>query len=92
MPFTLDPEVAAVLAAAGDGPPPTPTVGDVASRRVALDAMLDHFNNQVQPPVADVDTVDYEVIAPDGTALLARWYQHKSRSSEAAALYLHGGG
>ena len=48
MTFTLNPEVAAVLAAAieQNGPPPAPPVGDVASRRIALDAMLNYFNNQ----------------------------------------------
>jgi len=47
MTFTLNAEVAAVLAAATEqnGPPPAPPVGDVASRRVALDAMLGYFNN-----------------------------------------------
>ena len=52
MTFTLNAEVAAVLAAAieQNGPPPTAPVGDVASRRVALDAMLGYFNNQAQPP------------------------------------------
>ena len=51
MTFTLDPQVAAVLAAAVEqnGPPPAPPVGDVAGRRVALDAMLEYFNNQAQP-------------------------------------------
>jgi hypothetical protein len=41
MTFTLDAQVAAVLAAAieQNGPPPAPPVGDVASRRVALDAI-----------------------------------------------------
>ena len=40
MTFTLDAQVAAVLAAAFErsGPPPAPPAGDVASRRVALDA------------------------------------------------------
>lgn len=41
MTFTLDPEVAAVLEAAleNNGPPPTPPIGDVQTRRAALDAM-----------------------------------------------------
>ena len=41
MTFTLNAEVAAVLAAVIErsGPPPAPPAGDVASRRVALDAM-----------------------------------------------------
>jgi hypothetical protein len=52
MTSSLDPEVAAVLQAAleKNGPPPTPPAGDVQSRRAALDAMLDYFNNQARPP------------------------------------------
>jgi F420H(2)-dependent quinone reductase len=42
--FTLDAEVAAVLQAAleKNGPPPAPPVGDVQTRRTALNAMLSH--------------------------------------------------
>ena len=56
MTFSMDAEVAAVLQAAleKDGPPPTPPAGDVQTRRVTPDAMLEYFNNQAQPP-------DYEV-------------------------------
>jgi hypothetical protein len=59
MTFTLNAEVAAVLAAATErsGPPPAPPVGDVASRRVALDAMLEYFNNQAQPVAPGVEGV-----------------------------------
>ena len=94
MSFTLDPEVAAVLAAAMEqnGPPPAPPVGDVAGRRAALDAMLDYFNNQAQPVAADVDISDHTVTTPDGAELLARWYRLPSSESRAAVLYLHGGG
>ena len=51
MTFTLDAQVGAVLAAAFEqnGPPPAPPAGDVASRRLALDAMLRYFNNEAQP-------------------------------------------
>jgi acetyl esterase/lipase len=90
----LHAEVAAVLAAATErsGPPPTPPVGDVASRRVALDAMLEYFNNQAQPVASKVDISDHSVIAPDGATLLARWYRLPSSENNAAVLYLHGGG
>jgi acetyl esterase/lipase len=93
MTFTLDAQVAAVLAAAFErsGPPPASPVGDVASRRVALDAMLGYFNNEAQP-AGKVDISDHRVVAPDGAALLARWYRQPSGDSRAAVLYLHGGG
>ncbi len=94
MSFILNPDVAAVLAAVteSNGAPPTPPVGDVASRRPALDAMLDHFNNQIQPAPADVEISDHTVTAADGALLLARWYRKPSSQSRAAVLYLHGGG
>ena len=94
MTFTLDAQVAAVLAAAFErsGPPPALPAGDVASRRVALDAMLRYFNNEAQPVVGKIDISDHSVPTPDGAALLARWYRQPSSDSRAAVLYLHGGG
>jgi acetyl esterase/lipase len=94
MTFTLDAQVAAVLATALErsGPPPAPPVGDVASRRFALDAMLGYFNNQAQPVASKVDISDHSVATPDGATLLARWYRQPSSETAAAVLYLHGGG
>ena len=94
MTFTLDPQVAAVLAAASEqnGPPPAPPVGDVAGRRVALDAMLRYFNNEAQPVADKIDISDHSVLTPDGATLLARWYRQPSSETAAAVLYLHGGG
>jgi hypothetical protein len=71
MTFTLDPEVAVVLEQAGPIPAPPP-VGDVEARRGALNGMLEQFNNVAQP-IADVDTVDFDVPAADGTQLRGRW-------------------
>ena len=94
MTFTLDAQVAAALAAAieRNGPPPAPPAGDTAGRRVALDAMLDHFNNQAQPVASKVDISGHSVVTPDGATLLARWYRQPASESRAAVLYLHGGG
>jgi acetyl esterase/lipase len=94
MTFTLDAEVAAVLATATgqNGPPPAPPAGDVAGRRAALDPMLDYFNNHAQPVAGKVDISDHSVVTPDGVTLLARWYRQPSSDSRAAVLYLHGGG
>jgi hypothetical protein len=72
MTFALDPEVAVVLEQAGPMPAPPP-VGDVEARRAALNGMLEHFNNVAQPIAGDVDTVDYDVPAADGTQLRGRW-------------------
>jgi hypothetical protein len=59
--------VAAVVTAAieKNGPPPALPVGDVAGRRVALDAMLGYFNNQAQPVAGKVDISDHDAIAFD---------------------------
>ena len=94
MTFTLDAEVAAVLQAAleKNGPPPTPPAGDVQTRRVTLDAMLEYFNNQAQPLADDVKITDHEVTTADGATLLARWYRRPASDAGAAVLYLHGGG
>ena len=94
MTFTMDAEVAAVLQAAleKNGPPPTPQIGDVQTRRVTLDAMLEHFNNQAQPLADDVRITDHEVTTADGATLLARWYRRPASDTGAAVLYLHGGG
>lgn len=94
MTFTMDAEVAAVLQAAleRNGPPPTPSAGDVQTRRVTLDAMLEYFNNQAQPLADDVKITDHEVTTADGATLLARWYRRPASDTGAAVLYLHGGG
>jgi acetyl esterase/lipase len=90
----MDAEVAAVLQAALEktGPPPTPQAGDVQTRRVTLDAMLEYFNNQAQPLADDVKITDHEVTTADGATLLARWYRRPASDTGAAVLYLHGGG
>jgi acetyl esterase/lipase len=75
-----------------NGPPPTPQIGDVQTRRVTLDAMLEYFNNQAQPLADDVKITDHEVTTADGATLLARWYRRSASDTGAAVLYLHGGG
>jgi acetyl esterase/lipase len=94
MTFTLGAQVAAVLAAAIErsGAPPAPPAGDVASRRVALDAMRECFNNEAQPVASKVGISEHSVVTPDGATLLARWYRQPSSKSRVAVLYLHGGG
>jgi hypothetical protein len=72
MTFTLDAEMAAILAAAigQNGPPPALPVGDVAGRRAALDPMLEYFNHQAQPDAVKVDISDHSVVTPDGSRCL----------------------
>jgi acetyl esterase/lipase len=93
--FVLDPEVAETLKAIAEqsGPlPPPPPVGDIESRRSALNAMLAWANNTAQPIADEVETTDHELTVADGTTILARWYRLPSSDSRAAVLYLHGGG
>jgi hypothetical protein len=80
--FELDPEVAATLAAIAEqsGPlPPPPPVGDVESRRSALNAMLAWANNTAQPIADEVETTDHQLAVADGTTILARWFRLPSR-------------
>ena len=95
MSFELDPEVAATLKAMAEqsGPlPPPPPVGDIESRRGALNAILSWANNTAQPIAYEVGTTDHEITVADGTTILGRWYRLPSSDSRAAVLYLHGGG
>jgi acetyl esterase/lipase len=95
MTFTLDSEVADTLAAIAtqNGPlPAPPPVGDIAGRRAALNAMLEHANNVAQPVAAEVEISDHEVSTADDTPIRARWYRLPASESRAAVLYLHGGG
>lgn len=95
MSFTPDPEVAATLAALAEqsGPEsPPPPVGDVETRRTALNAMLDWANNIAQPVADAVEVTDHEVPVADRTAIRVREYRLPASDSRAAVLYLHGGG
>ena len=78
MTFTLDAQVAAVLAAAFERscPPPSPPVGDVASRRVALDAMLGYFNNQAQPATGKAGIAGHRMLTPSA----ARYHDKREDS------------
>jgi acetyl esterase/lipase len=91
--FTVDPQVAAILAPMAEAmaDAPHPAVGDVATRRVALEAMMAE-TAALQPTPADVTTTDFHAVAGDGTKVLLRWYAKDGAAPGAAALYLHGGG
>jgi len=45
-----------------------------------------------QPTAGEVEIIDHEVTAADGTGIRARWYRLPSSTNRAAVLYLHGGG
>jgi acetyl esterase/lipase len=48
--------------------------------------------NEMSPPVPDVSTTDYEVVAADGASIRLRWYVRDETESASAVVYLHGGG
>ncbi|MEU0797081.1 alpha/beta hydrolase [Amycolatopsis sp. NPDC005961] len=93
MTFTVDPQVAAILAPMAEAmaAAPHPAVGDVATRRVALEAMMAE-TAALQPTPADVTTTDFHAVAGDGAKVLLRWYAKDGAAPGSAALYLHGGG
>jgi acetyl esterase/lipase len=93
--FSLDPDVATTLAAVAEqsGPlPPPPPIGEIDSRRIALNAMLTWANNTAQPVADEVEVTDYQVSVSGRSTILARWYRLPASDSQAAVVYLHGGG
>jgi acetyl esterase/lipase len=94
LPFSLDPEVAAGLAALSEkiGEVPPMPVGDVAARRTMYDPMQRMMLTQLPAP-SDVVSKDYKTTTTDGAQLLLRWYApHRSASKGPAILYIPGGG
>jgi acetyl esterase/lipase len=91
--FTVDRQVAAILAPMAEAmaDAPHPAVGDIATRRIALEAMMAE-TAALQPTPADVTATDFHAVAEDGTKVLLRWYAKDGATPGPAALYLHGGG
>jgi acetyl esterase/lipase len=91
--FALDPQVAAAmqpLSALAAGMT-APSVGDVATRRVMMEAgQVFMESGRVLP--SDVKMTDFEARTSDGEMVGMRWYQKDGSTPGSAALYLHGGG
>src|SRR5262245_37533053 len=93
MPFELDPDLSAAIAAraamARDFQPPAR--GDWKTLRAVFEAsqamMIDGL-----PPVAGVSTLDVEAVSADGAAVAMRWFTRDGSRPGSAAVYLHGGG
>ena len=93
MAFTLDPQVASAVGelsalAAGVS---KPEVGDVASRRVWMEAGQVFMESKRVMP-SDVTTTDFEACADDGATVGLRWYAKDVSSPGSAVVHLHGGG
>lgn len=94
MPLTLDPEVAAVLAAAMAAAPaemPVTPRGDALALRQLADMTLSLVDGG-EPDSPDVSSEDHQVEVADGSSILARWYTKAGSHPGSAVVYLHGGG
>ena len=95
MTFHLDPEVAAALAplAAQTATTTPPPVGDVTTRRAALEGFF-RYGDAAQPIPDGVKSTDHQMTTPDGTTIRLRWYARSDAPTEPgpAAIHLHGGG
>jgi acetyl esterase/lipase len=96
MPFTLDPEIGAILpavaAATAGAPLPPLAVGDVKSRRDAFAAWLAPTASANFPKKSSITTKDYYAQSLDGHEVLLRWYSKRGTNPGSAVLYLHPGG
>ena len=93
MAFALDPQVAAAmqpLSALAVGMP-SPPVGDIASRRVTMEAGQVYMESKRIMP-SDVKMTDFEALAVDGDTVALRWYAKDGSAPGSAVVYLHGGG
>lgn len=91
MPFTLDPEIAAGLAALIPEDAPVPPAGDIAARREGVEALQRAVHGSVPMP-DDVSYRDLSTTTEDGAEILLRWYTKDDASPGSAVLYAHGGG
>ena len=93
MAFTLDPQVAVAmepLSALATGMS-RPEVGDVASRRLTMEAGQVFMETRRVMP-SDVMMTDFEARADDGATVGLRWYTKDGASPGSAVVHLHGGG
>lgn len=93
MPFTLDPAVAAFVAAAG--PPAEPTTTNERDDPMALREIGNRGLALVDASAPDAPGVtreDIEVAVSDGSTISARWYTKAGSAPGSAVVYAHGGG
>lgn len=93
MPLTLNPQLAAALAAlAGDGPPASPPeVGDWRTLRNRTAVNLAALGSAV-PRHLEVTRTAYTVTSADGTEIDLRWFSVEGTRSRSAIVHAHGGG
>lgn len=92
MPFTLDPEVAALLASAGpQAELIAPERGDAISLRDIGNRNL-ALADTTAADAPNVEREDIRVLVADGSTILARWYSKAGSNPGSAVVYAHGGG
>jgi acetyl esterase/lipase len=93
MAFTIDPEMATVVAAAAAARAEISTAprGDAHALREMTNAALAIIDAGV-PASPDVTSVDHQVEVGGGISILARWYGKAGSNPGSAVVYLHGGG
>jgi acetyl esterase/lipase len=93
MPFTIDPEIAPIFAAAAAARAEIPTAarGDALALREMTNAGLAMIDAS-EPESPDVTSEDHEVELGDGMSILARRYVKAGSNPGSAVVYLHGGG
>ena len=92
MTFTLDPEFTAALpAASGDRPPPSPAVGDWRAIRDTVTAAYTVLGGQM-PARPEITRTDYTATSADGGVVGLRWYTSRQVRPGPAVVHAHGGG
>lgn len=95
MAFTLDPQVAAALAAqaehAATSGVEVPARGDAHGLRALAEGTIATMLSKADP-APDVTCTSHTAIAEDGTHIELRWYTKAGATPGSAIVYVHGGG
>ncbi|MDT5230668.1 MAG: hypothetical protein QOJ56_3432 [Mycobacterium sp.] len=90
MPFTLDPELAAMAGANGPGSVWDLPRGDAIALRNNINTTM-QMVDAAEPSSPDVNTANFTVPV-EGGEILARWYTKEPSGPGSAVVYYHGGG
>jgi acetyl esterase/lipase len=90
MAYTLDPDVAAALAALAEAGSPPPR-GDWRALRVRGNAGQAYFAS-ITPKFSGVDIATHFTVSSDGAPIELRWYTVAGSAPGSAVVYAHGGG
>jgi acetyl esterase/lipase len=92
MAYSLDPELAAAMAAVADRPNLGKIErGDWRTLRETVNASFAQWK-ALAPAYRDVETRTFSVTTRDGAAIELRWYAKKGAAPGSAVVYAHGGG